>query len=102
MALSFFFRIFHNAFNEKEESSMKTYEIIVKRDRKYGLEKSPYVMGRIIGILEGSGADVIEQTFRISEGFPMRVCITANDEQLNRVKTAITKSYPFMIDIVKC
>ena len=102
MALSFFFRIFHNAFNEKEESSMKTYEIIVKRDRKYGLEKSPYVMGRIIGILEGSGADVIEQTFRISEGSPMRVCITANDEQLNRINRAITKSYPFMIDIVKC
>lgn len=47
---------------------MKTYEIVVKKDRKYGLEKSPYVMGRIIGILEGSGADVIEQTFRISEG----------------------------------
>lgn len=80
---------------------MKTYEIVVKKDRKYGLEKSPYVMGRIIGILEGSGADVIEQTFRISEGSPMRVCITANDEQLNRVKTAITKSYPFMIDIIK-
>ena len=38
---------------------MKTYEIVVKKDRKYGLEKSPYVMGRIIGILEWSGADVI-------------------------------------------
>lgn len=38
---------------------MKTYEIVVKKDRKYGLEKSPYVMGRIIGILEGSGADVM-------------------------------------------
>ena len=81
---------------------MKTYEIIVMKDRKYGLEKSPYVMGRVIGILEGSGADVIDQTFRISEGAPMRVCITANDEQLNRIKRAITKSYPFMIDIVKC
>ena len=73
MALSFFLsRISYMSFYEKEESSMKTYEIVVKKDRKYGLEKSPYVMGRIIGILEGSGADVIEQTFRISEGSPMR------------------------------
>lgn len=40
MALSFFLsRIFHRSFYEKEESSMKTYEIVVKKDRKYGLEK---------------------------------------------------------------
>ena len=81
---------------------MKTYEIIVMKDRKYGLEKSPYVMGRIIGILEGSGADIVEKTFRLNEKAPMRVYVTASDEQLNRIKTAITKSYPFMIDIVKC
>lgn len=24
---------------------MKTYELIVKKDKQYGLDKSPYVMG---------------------------------------------------------
>lgn len=42
---------------------MNTYELIVGKDCKYSLEKSPYVMGRIMGILEGSGAETIGHTF---------------------------------------
>lgn len=81
---------------------MKTYEIIVKKDREYGLERSPYVMGRIVGILEGSGAYIIEKTFRLNEKYPMRVCVAASDKQIERIRLAIEKSYSFMIDIVKC
>lgn len=80
---------------------MKTYELIVKKDKQYGLDKSPYVMGRIIGILEGSGANIIENTFQINVMYPMRVSFVANKDQVDRIKTAITKSYSYMVDIVK-
>lgn len=80
---------------------MKTYELIVKKDKQYGLDKSPYVMGRIIGILEGSGANIIENTFQINVMYPMRVSFVANKDQVDRIKTAITKSYSYIVDIVK-
>ena len=67
----------------------------------HGLDKSPYVMGRIIGILEGSGANIIENTFQINVMYPMRVSFVANKDQVDRIKTAITKSYSYMVDIVK-
>ena len=60
---------------------MNTYELIVGKDCKYSFEKSPYVMGRIMGILEGSGAETIGHTFRI--------------------ESALMKNYLSMVRIVK-
>ena len=64
---------------------MNTYELIVGKDCKYSLEKSPYVMGRIMGILEGSGAETIGHTFRINEGCPMRISFVANHVNRNYI-----------------
>lgn len=70
---------------------MNTYELIVGKDCKYSLEKSPYVMGRIMGILEGSGAETIGHTFRINEGCPMRILFIANKRQLDRIESALMR-----------
>ena len=80
---------------------MKTYELIVKKDKQYGLDKSLYVMGRIVGILEGSGAGVMYNTFQMNVKYPMRISFMADKDQIDRIKTAITKSYSYMVDIVK-
>lgn len=77
---------------------MEIYELIVKRDQLYGLEKSPYVLGRIIGVLEGSGANIVENTFQINVKYPMKVSFMADQDQLGRIKGAINKSYPSMIN----
>lgn len=80
---------------------MNTYELIVGKDCKYSLKKSPYVMGRIMGILEGSGAETIDRTFRINEGCPMRISFVANKKQINRIESALMKNYLSMVRIVK-
>ena len=78
---------------------MKTYELIVKKDAKYGLEKSPYVMGRIIGIVEGSGASIVNSTLQLQVKHPMRFAFEATKKQLGRITRAVEASYPFMVEI---
>ena len=77
----------------------KKYEVIVKKDKEYRLHESPYVMGYIIGAINGSGANVLDTTLQYNVKYPMRVVITADEEERSRLFEAITSRFPLMVEI---
>lgn len=77
----------------------KGYEVIVKENVTDKSSKCPYTLGRIRGIIEGSGAVFQKQTVKYNDPYPMRVLIIADEEQLGRIATVTNRIFPETVGI---
>ena len=77
----------------------KGYEVIVKEDVTDESSKCPYTLGRIRGIIEGSGAVFQKQTVKYNNPYPMRVLIIADEEQLERINAVMNRAFPKTVEI---